>query len=167
MCDEQLGEVMALVIRVVNFLVAPALNDRQFKTLLDEVGNNYPGLLFAQQCALVVKRERNPNVEHPELTNTDRLLKFHHLLDMTEHLNQIYVKMQGVWKYSRNPSTSSVCSGKLEFSHHSCLLHFEKLGELKDACTASDPAQHLDLQQLADFTSNLPQSFKSPLWRIL
>uniref|UniRef100_A0A3B4XJK6 HAT C-terminal dimerisation domain-containing protein n=1 Tax=Seriola lalandi dorsalis TaxID=1841481 RepID=A0A3B4XJK6_SERLL len=46
MCDGQLGEVMSLVIRVINFIVARALNDRQFKTLLDEVGNNYHGLLL-------------------------------------------------------------------------------------------------------------------------
>ncbi|GFO28124.1 general transcription factor ii-i repeat domain-containing 2-like protein [Plakobranchus ocellatus] len=32
---------------------------------------------------------------------------------------------------------------------------------LKNACTASDPAQHLDLQQLAGFTSNLLQSLKT------
>ncbi|QQP57430.1 General transcription factor II-I repeat domain-containing protein 2-like [Caligus rogercresseyi] len=41
MCGEQLGEVMSLVIRVVNFIVARALHDRQFKALLDEVGNAY------------------------------------------------------------------------------------------------------------------------------
>lgn len=40
MCGEQLGQVMSLVIQVVNFIVARALNDRQFKTLLDEVWNN-------------------------------------------------------------------------------------------------------------------------------
>ena len=38
--------MMDVVISVVNFIVARALNDRQFKTLLDEVGNNYPGLLL-------------------------------------------------------------------------------------------------------------------------
>lgn len=37
---------MSLVIRVVNFIVARALNHRQFKALSDEVGNNYPGLLL-------------------------------------------------------------------------------------------------------------------------
>ena len=31
---------------------------------------------------------------------------------------------------------------------------------LKDACTASNPTQHFDLQQLVGFTSNLLQSFK-------
>ncbi|QQP50703.1 General transcription factor II-I repeat domain-containing protein 2-like [Caligus rogercresseyi] len=46
MCGEQLGEVMSLVIRVVNFIVARALHDRQFKALLDEVGNAYPGQLL-------------------------------------------------------------------------------------------------------------------------
>ncbi|QQP55291.1 General transcription factor II-I repeat domain-containing protein 2-like [Caligus rogercresseyi] len=37
---------MSLVIRVVNFIVARALHDRQFKALFDEVGNAYPGLLL-------------------------------------------------------------------------------------------------------------------------
>ncbi|QQP33001.1 General transcription factor II-I repeat domain-containing protein 2-like, partial [Caligus rogercresseyi] len=46
MCGEQLSEVMSLVIRVVNFIVARALHDRQFKALLDEVGNANPGLLL-------------------------------------------------------------------------------------------------------------------------
>lgn len=45
-CDRQFGEVMSLVIRVVNFIVARALNDHQIKTLLDEVGNNCPVLLL-------------------------------------------------------------------------------------------------------------------------
>nr|XP_033788672.1 general transcription factor II-I repeat domain-containing protein 2-like [Geotrypetes seraphini] len=102
MCGEQLGEVMSLVIQVVNFIVARALNDRQFKTLLDEVGNNYPGLLLYINLELFI---------------------------------------------------ADIETGRL--------LHFEKLGEFKDACTASDTAQHLDLQQLADFTSNLLQSFKA------
>lgn len=37
-CEEDLREVMSLVVRIVNFIVARALNDRQFKALLDEVG---------------------------------------------------------------------------------------------------------------------------------
>uniref|UniRef100_A0A3Q3JQM6 HAT C-terminal dimerisation domain-containing protein n=1 Tax=Monopterus albus TaxID=43700 RepID=A0A3Q3JQM6_MONAL len=88
--------VMSLVIRVVNFIVARALNDRQFKTLLDEVGNNYPGLLL--------------------------------------HSNVCWLSR-----------------GKVLSCFAACLI----------ACTASDPAQHFDLQQLAGFTSNLLQSFKA------
>ena len=42
-----------------------------------------------------------------------------------------------------------------------CLLHFERMRQFKDACTANDPAQQCDLQQLACFTSSLLQSFKA------
>ncbi|XP_053179500.1 general transcription factor II-I repeat domain-containing protein 2-like [Scomber japonicus] len=180
MCGEQLGEVMSLVIRVVNFIVARALNDRQFKTLLDEVGNNYPGLLlhsnvrwlsrgkvlsrFAACLSEIRTFLEMKNVEHPELANTEWLMKFYYLVDMTEHLNQLNVKMQGVGNTVLSLQQAVFAfENKLELfitDIDTCrLLHFEKLGEFKDACTTSDPAQHLDLQQLAGFTSKLRQSF--------
>ncbi|XP_066218890.1 general transcription factor II-I repeat domain-containing protein 2B-like [Saccopteryx leptura] len=181
MCGKQLGEVKSLVFRVVNFIVARALNDSQFKTLLDEVGDNYPGLLlhssvcwlsrgkvlshFAASLSKIRTFLEMNNVEHPELANTEWLLKFYYLMDMTEHLNQLNVKMQGVGNTVLSLQQAVFAfENKLELfitdikTGH--LLHFEKLGEFKDACTASDPAQHLDLQQLAGFTSNLLQSFK-------
>lgn len=107
MCGEQLGEVMSLIIWVVNFIVARALNDHQFRTLLDKVGNNYPGLLlhsnvcwfsrgkvlscFAACLSEIRTFLEMKNVEHHELANTERRLKFYYLVDMTEN-----VKMQGV-----------------------------------------------------------------------
>lgn len=112
MCGEQLGEVMSLVVRVVNFIVGRALNDRQFKTMLEEVGNNYPGLLlhsnvrwlsrgnvlsrFAAYLSEIRTFLGMKNVEHPELADTEWLLKFYYLVDMTEHLNQLNVKMPDV-----------------------------------------------------------------------
>uniref|UniRef100_A0A3Q2VSS4 HAT C-terminal dimerisation domain-containing protein n=1 Tax=Haplochromis burtoni TaxID=8153 RepID=A0A3Q2VSS4_HAPBU len=112
MSGEQLGEVMSLIIWVVNFIVARALNDHQFRTLLDKVGNNYPGLLlhsnvcwfsrgkvlscFAACLSEIRTFLEMKNVEHPELANSEWLLKFYYLVDMTEHLNQLNVKMQGV-----------------------------------------------------------------------
>ena len=36
------------------------------------------------------------NVEHPQLTNPDWHWKFYYLVDMSEHLNQSNVKMQGI-----------------------------------------------------------------------
>uniref|UniRef100_A0A3B4FMV8 HAT C-terminal dimerisation domain-containing protein n=1 Tax=Pundamilia nyererei TaxID=303518 RepID=A0A3B4FMV8_9CICH len=112
MCGEQLGEVMSLIIWVVNFIFARALNDHQFRTLLDKVGNNYPGLLlhsnvcwssrgkvlscFAACLSEIRTFLEMKNVEHPELANNEWLLKFYYLVDMTEHLNQLNVKMQGV-----------------------------------------------------------------------
>uniref|UniRef100_A0A3P9JU81 HAT C-terminal dimerisation domain-containing protein n=1 Tax=Oryzias latipes TaxID=8090 RepID=A0A3P9JU81_ORYLA len=110
MCGEQLGEVMSLVVRVVNFIVARALNDRQFKALLEEVGNSYPGLLlhsnvrwlsrgkvlsrFAACLSEIRTFLERKNVEHPELADTEWLLKFYYLVDMTGHLNHLNVKMQ-------------------------------------------------------------------------
>ncbi|XP_066135745.1 protein FAM200C-like [Saccopteryx bilineata] len=182
MCGEQLGEVMSLVIRVVNFIVARALNDRQFKTLLDEVGNNYPGLLlhsnvrwlsrgkvlscFAACLSEIRTFLEMKNIEHPELANTEWLLKFYYLVDMTEHLNQLSVKMQGVGNTVLSLQQAMFAfENKLELFiadiETGRLLHFEKLREFKDACTASDPAQHLDLHQLAGFTADLLQSFKA------
>uniref|UniRef100_A0A3P9K9L9 HAT C-terminal dimerisation domain-containing protein n=1 Tax=Oryzias latipes TaxID=8090 RepID=A0A3P9K9L9_ORYLA len=112
MCGEQLGEGMSLVVRVVNFIVAGALNDRQFKALLDEVGNSYPGLLldsnvrwlsrgkvlsrFAACLSKIRTFLERKNVKHPELADTEWLLKFYYLVDMTGHLNHLNVKMQCV-----------------------------------------------------------------------
>ncbi len=181
MCGEQLGEVMSLVIPVVNFIVARALNDSQFKTLLDEVGNNYPGLLLHSNVRWLSRGKvlstfpldnqrrkdvEQKDVEHPELANTEWLLKFYYLVDMIEHLNQLNVKMQGTGNTVLSLQQAVFAfENKLELFivdiETGRLLHFEKLREFKDACTASDPVQHVDLQQLAGFTSNLLQSFKA------
>ena len=93
MCGEQLGEVMSLVIRVVNFIVARALNNRRFKTLLEEAGNKYLDLLLhsnvrwlskgkvISRFAACLSEIRTfldiKNVEHPELANTEWLLKLY------------------------------------------------------------------------------------------
>ena len=175
---EQLGQVMSLVIRVVNFIAARGLNDQHFKTLLDEVGNNYPGLLLhsnvrwlsrgkvlSRFAACLSKIREMKGVEHPELANTEWLLLFHYLVDMTEHLNQLNVKMQGIGNTVLSLQKAVFAfENKLELFirdiETGSFLHFERLREFKDACLASDPAQHFDLQQLAGFTSNLLQ-----LWR--
>uniref|UniRef100_A0A3B3HT75 HAT C-terminal dimerisation domain-containing protein n=1 Tax=Oryzias latipes TaxID=8090 RepID=A0A3B3HT75_ORYLA len=182
MCGEQLGEVMSLVVWVVNFIVARALNDRQFKALLEEVGNSYPGLLlhsnvrwlsrgkvlsrFAACLSEIRTFLERKNVEHPELADTEWLLKFYYLVDMTGHLNHLNVRMQGVGNtiFSLQQAVFAF-ENRLELFiadiETGRLLHFEKLAEFKDACIASDPDRHLHLQQLAGFTSNLLQSFKA------
>uniref|UniRef100_A0A3B3VE12 SPIN-DOC-like zinc-finger domain-containing protein n=1 Tax=Poecilia latipinna TaxID=48699 RepID=A0A3B3VE12_9TELE len=158
MCDGQLGEVMSLVIRVINFIVARALNDRQFKTLLDEVGNNYHGLLLhsnvrwlsrgkvLSRFAACLNEIRNflemKGIEHPELVETEWLLKFYYLVDMTEHLNQLNVKMQGIGNTVLSLQHAVFpFENKLELFimdlETGRLLHFEKLRQFKDACTAT------------------------------
>ncbi|XP_067949933.1 serine-rich adhesin for platelets-like [Watersipora subatra] len=53
MCDNQLGVVMSLVIREVNFIVTQALSYHQFKVLLNEVDGNYPGLVSLSEISLI------------------------------------------------------------------------------------------------------------------
>uniref|UniRef100_A0A4W6C6Q1 SPIN-DOC-like zinc-finger domain-containing protein n=1 Tax=Lates calcarifer TaxID=8187 RepID=A0A4W6C6Q1_LATCA len=182
MCDGQLGEVMSLVIRLINFIVARALNDRQFKTLLDEVGNNYHSLLLhsnvhwlsrgkvLSRFAACLNEIRTflemKGIEHPELAETEWLLKFYYLVDMTEHLNQLNVKMQGIGNTVLSLQQAVFAfENKLELFimdlETGRLLHFEKLRQFKDACTASEPTQNFDLHRLAGFTSSLLQSFKA------
>uniref|UniRef100_A0A3Q3ALR4 SPIN-DOC-like zinc-finger domain-containing protein n=1 Tax=Kryptolebias marmoratus TaxID=37003 RepID=A0A3Q3ALR4_KRYMA len=182
MCDGQLGEVMSLVVRVINFIVARALNDRQFKTLLDEVGNNYHGLLLhsnvrwlsrgkvLSRFAACLNEIRTflemKGIEHPELAETEWLLKFYYLVDMTEHLNQLNVKMQGIGNTVLSLQHAVFAfENKLELFimdlETGRLLHFEKVRQFKDACTASEPTKNFDLKQLAGFTSSLLQSFKA------
>jgi zinc finger BED domain-containing protein 5/7/8/9 len=101
-----------MVVGVVNFIVPRALNDCQVQTLLNDVGNKYTGLRLhinvrCLSSGKVLSRladclgeirtfvELN-NVEHPDLADTEWLLKFHYLVDMTEHLNQLNVQMQAV-----------------------------------------------------------------------
>lgn len=87
-------------------------------------------------------------------------------MDITEHLNQLNVKMQGVGNTVLSLQQAVFAfENKLEIFtvdiERGCLLHFEKLREFKDACMASNSAEHFDLQQLAGFTSNHRRSFKA------
>uniref|UniRef100_A0A8P4G8E9 SPIN-DOC-like zinc-finger domain-containing protein n=1 Tax=Dicentrarchus labrax TaxID=13489 RepID=A0A8P4G8E9_DICLA len=166
MCDGQLGEVMSLVIRVINFIVARALNDRQFKTLLDELSRGKVLSRFAACLNEIRTFLEMKGIEHPELVETEWLLKFYYLVDMTEHLNQLNVKMQGIGNTVLSLQHAVFAfENKLELFimdlETGRLLHFEKLRQFKDACTASEPTQNFDLHQLAGFTSSLLQSFKA------
>uniref|UniRef100_A0A3B3C4Y6 HAT C-terminal dimerisation domain-containing protein n=1 Tax=Oryzias melastigma TaxID=30732 RepID=A0A3B3C4Y6_ORYME len=165
MFDGQFDEVMSLVIRVINFIVAQALNDRQFKTLLDEVENHYHGLLLHNNVRWLSRR-KVLSIEHPELAETEWLLKFYYLVDITEHLNQLNGKMQGIGNTLLSLQQAVFAfENKLELfimDLKTCrLLHFEKLKQFKDAYTASEPTQKLDFHQLAAFTSSLLKLFKS------
>lgn len=97
---------------MVNFIVARDLNDRQFKVLLDKIGNNCPRLLmhsnvywlsrgkvfshFASRLSEIWTFLEMQGVKHPELANDEGLLKFYYLADMTEYVNQLNVKRQGI-----------------------------------------------------------------------
>uniref|UniRef100_A0A3B5B0A8 Uncharacterized protein n=1 Tax=Stegastes partitus TaxID=144197 RepID=A0A3B5B0A8_9TELE len=163
MCDGQLGKVMLLVICVI-------------------IGNNYHGLLLHSNVRWLSRGKvltrfvaclneirtflEMKGIKHPELAETEWLLKFYCLVDMTEHLNQLNVKMQGIGN-----TVLSLQQAVFAFENNlelfimdletSRLLHFEKLKQFKDACTASEPTPNIDLHQLPGFTSTRLQSLKA------
>uniref|UniRef100_A0A8C5EAW6 HAT C-terminal dimerisation domain-containing protein n=1 Tax=Gouania willdenowi TaxID=441366 RepID=A0A8C5EAW6_GOUWI len=177
-CDGQLGEVMSLVIRVINFIVARALNDRQFKTLLDEVGNNYHGLLLHSNVrwlsrgkvlssfATCLNEIRTfleiKGIEHPELAETEWLLKFYYVVDMTEHLNQLNVKMQGIG------NTLELFIMDLETIHHPSkrvFTEYSRLSYIPDVSLRDFEAEVADLKA-SDMWVNKFKSLNDDLERI-
>lgn len=169
---------MLLVVRVGNLIVAWALNDRLFKTLTDEVGNNHHRLLmhsnvrglsretmlghFAACLSEILTFHEMENVEHPELADTEWLLKFYCLADVTA------IETSSIWE-GKAMEMQPYPRNKLELFiaviETGRLLHFEKVLEFKQGIRTNDPAQRLVLQRPAGFTSSLLQSFKA-LWRI-
>ena len=93
------------------------------------------------------------NVEHTELADTEWLLKFYYLVHMTDHLNQLNVKMQGVGNTILSLQQAVFAfQNKLELfiaDIETCRFTFVKLGELNNTSTSSDPTHNLDLQQIA------------------
>ena len=84
---------------------------------------------------------------------------------MTEHPNQLNVKMQGIGNTVLFlQQTLFAFKNKLDLFiaglETGSLLHFETLKNFKDVFTASYPTKYFYLQQLVRFTSNLLQSFK-------
>uniref|UniRef100_H3AYP7 HAT C-terminal dimerisation domain-containing protein n=1 Tax=Latimeria chalumnae TaxID=7897 RepID=H3AYP7_LATCH len=177
-CGVELSDVMALVVRIVNWILARALNHHQFQSLLEEVDYEYPGLLMHNNvrwlshgkvltrfaaCLKEIKTFLEmKGVTHPELSNCDWLLKFYYLVDITGHLNQLNVKLQGqgntvlplqqagfAFESKLNLFIRDIETGRL--------THFEMLRFVME----EDPSNNLDLQQLVAFTSDLLMSFKS------
>ena len=139
-------------------------------------GSNYPSLLlhsnvrwekvlshFAACLSEIRTSLKMKGVEHPELTDIEWLLQFHYLMDITGHLNQLSMKMQGI---GNTVVSLQSCpfpwkqAGTINQGHWNrhCLPHFGRHWEFRDACLASDPTHRCDLQQLAVFTS---RPFKS------
>ena len=165
-CGEKLGVVMSLVIRVVNFMVARALNDRQF----DDVGSSYPGLLLQSDVRWSSRRKalgrsaacpsdigtflEMEGVERPERANVGWLLQFRNLVDVAGHPNRLDVKTQGTAN-----AVPSLQQAALAFESNLGLL----IGDIRAGRLphCGRPARRFDLQRRAGFTSRLPASFKS------
>uniref|UniRef100_A0A674PAJ3 General transcription factor II-I repeat domain-containing protein 2A-like n=2 Tax=Takifugu rubripes TaxID=31033 RepID=A0A674PAJ3_TAKRU len=104
-------EVMNLVIKIVNKIIANGLSHRQFCSLLEEVENTYSDLLLHNRVwwlsrGEVLKRFAaclehvktflgNKGLGYPELEDPSWLEKFYFMVDMTSYLNMLNKNLQG------------------------------------------------------------------------
>ncbi|OCU00129.1 hypothetical protein XELAEV_18005914mg [Xenopus laevis] len=104
-------EVMNLVIKIINKIIANGLNHRQFCSLLDEVESAYSDLLLHNRVRWlsrgdVLKRFdvclehvktflESKGLSYPKLGDLDWLEKFDFMVDMTSHLNTLNKNLQG------------------------------------------------------------------------
>lgn len=113
LCSKKLNfnAVMTVVVKIVNFIRARALNHRQFRSLLEEVDAEYTdiilhcdvrwlsrGKVLDRFCSLLPNiREflNTKNQVYAELSNSEWLQDLTFLTDLTGHLNQLNLKLQG------------------------------------------------------------------------
>ncbi|XP_050065986.1 general transcription factor II-I repeat domain-containing protein 2B-like [Aphis gossypii] len=107
----EINQVMALVVKIINKIIASALNHRQFRALLDEVNARYKDLLMFNNVrwlsrGAVLKRFTdcfepikdfltNKGINYPELCDDMWLQKLYFAVDLTSSLNHLNKKLQG------------------------------------------------------------------------
>ncbi|XP_029656135.1 general transcription factor II-I repeat domain-containing protein 2-like [Octopus sinensis] len=103
--------VLNPVIRIINFVRGSSLNHRQFKVLLDDFGSEYFDLPYYTavrwlSCGNVLNRFyklrseidiflTSKNNYYPELSDLAWLSKLSFLVDVTTHMNELNLKLQG------------------------------------------------------------------------
>ena len=107
----QMKEVMDLVVKTVNFIRSRGLNHRQFKSFLVNMDSEYGELLYhtevrwlsrgkvlkrffalRNEIALLMETKNKPV---PSLVDSTFQCNLAFLLDITKHLNELNVKLQG------------------------------------------------------------------------
>jgi len=100
---------MKLVIKIINCILANALNHRQFQDFLDEIGSEYQDLLLHNNVRWLSRgKVLNRFValldeiktflkkkDHKELDQDQWLQKLFFKADLTYHLNELNRKLQG------------------------------------------------------------------------
>ena len=112
---KELNDVLSIVTKVVNLIAARALHKRQFSLLLNEVESAYNGLSMYNnvrwlsrgkvlerfvECLNEIKLflSMKNNNDFPELDDDAWLSKLIFLTDLSMHLNELNVKLQGYGK---------------------------------------------------------------------
>ncbi|KAG0720046.1 General transcription factor II-I repeat domain-containing protein 2 [Chionoecetes opilio] len=107
-----LTDVMSVVVKVVNSILSRSFNHRQFQALTDEVNAHYGDLLYfcevrwlshgamlsrvcdlQQEIATFLRQKSLPGADH--FSNPQWLARLALLTDITTHLNDLNVRLQG------------------------------------------------------------------------
>ncbi|CAG9818142.1 unnamed protein product [Phaedon cochleariae] len=177
-------EVMNLVIKIINSILAKALYHRQFKDFLEEINSQYSDLLLhnkvrwlsrgnvLQRFALILSEIKTflneENIDHFELKDDKWLQKFNFMVDTTMKLNELNLKLQGRGNPAYALLEEVVCFEQkllllVEDMESSNSIHFKNLKKYRDETNATIDTNYFSLviKNIKDGFAERFEQFKS------